>query len=46
MVCLDYYYCFIKIGAEQFQFNGYNMEKKAEMEFKSDSVYVLVFEKE
>ena len=41
-----HYFCFIKIVDEWFKFSDCNVEKISEMKFYSDSVYVLVYEKE
>ena len=41
-----HYFCFIKIEDEWFKFSDCNVEKISEMKFYSDSVYVLVYEKE
>ena len=41
-----HYFCFIKIENEWFKFNDCNVEKISEMDFNSDSAYVLIYEKE
>jgi len=41
-----HYFCIIKIEDEWFKFSDCNVEKISEMKFYSDSVYVLVYEKE
>ena len=40
-----HYYCFIKISGAWFKFNDCNVEKISNMEFSSDSAYVLIYEK-
>ena len=41
-----HYFCFIKIENEWFKFIDCNVEKISEMDFSSDSAYVLTYEKE
>ena len=41
-----HYFCFIKIENEWFKFNDCNVEKISQMDFSSDSAYVLIYEKE
>ena len=41
-----HYFCFIKIGRDWLKFNDCNVEKISEMNFTSDSAYVLIYEKE
>ena len=45
---VDYghYFCFIKINNEWNKFSDCNVEVISEMAFKSDSVYVLIYELE
>ena len=41
-----HYFCFIIIEGGWFKFNDSNVEKISEMDFSSDSAYVLIYEKE